>query len=225
MNSLEWLVCNVEPGDNRYFHFSGYGQAYEVAFAEGKVTRARPVPQAASETAQPLIWDEQADSSPGLLPPQNQNDSPPHSVILQSSSGAKPTGPIAHYREALLTHWRTPSWAETRPLSTGHDAYNRIDDEVYSSPHICVTINSQTTQELNTVLAKLPKGCTLTMTLEVTMECVQGPDTLHDIKATVFAWSGFSTQPAHAGAFISAFTSAAEGLNGNLSHHEMLQDI
>ncbi|EUC56639.1 hypothetical protein RSOL_190060, partial [Rhizoctonia solani AG-3 Rhs1AP] len=57
------------------------------------------------------------------------------------------------------------------------------------------------------------------------MEHVQGPDTLHDIKATVFAWSGFSTQPTYAGAFISAFASAAKGANGNVSHRGMLQDI
>ncbi|EUC56672.1 hypothetical protein RSOL_190810 [Rhizoctonia solani AG-3 Rhs1AP] len=60
---------------------------------------------------------------------------------------------------------------------------------------------------------------------KVTMEDVQGPDTLHDIKATVFAWSGFSTQPTYAGAFISTFASAAEGANGNVSHRRMLQDI
>ncbi|CAE6376713.1 unnamed protein product [Rhizoctonia solani] len=286
VNSLEWLVSNVETGDNRYFHFSGYGQAYEVAFAEGKVARARPVPQAGSETAQPSTWDEQPVSSPRTFPPQSQTDCPPHGVILCNNPGAEPTGPITHYREALLTHWKTPSWEETRSSGTKHDAYNRIDDE-----------------ELNAVLAKLPKECTLTMTLDltglqqcvhgarmynvnipflgnrfrggagtslvkpgpesgpsvtnpfsicpapgtslcnlfmppvfhlhsnfkldpkITMEYVQGPNTLHDIKATVFAWSGFSTQPTYAGAFISAFASAAEGANGNISHRGMLQDI
>ncbi|KDN49163.1 hypothetical protein RSAG8_02516, partial [Rhizoctonia solani AG-8 WAC10335] len=117
-DSLEWLVHNTEPGDYRYFHFSGHGQAYEVPPGQGKMARVRP-----------------------------------DGTSLHNISGVESTRPTARFREALLTEWRDPSFKETQSLNIELDAYNRIDDE-----------------ELNTVLAKLPKGCTLT----VTLDCVHG---------------------------------------------------
>ncbi|KDN49164.1 hypothetical protein RSAG8_02517, partial [Rhizoctonia solani AG-8 WAC10335] len=77
----------------------------------------------------------------------------PDGTSLHNISGVESTRPTARFREALLTEWRDPSFKETQSLNIELDAYNRIDDE-----------------ELNTVLAKLPKGCTLT----VTLDCVHG---------------------------------------------------
>ncbi|KDN49158.1 hypothetical protein RSAG8_02511, partial [Rhizoctonia solani AG-8 WAC10335] len=123
-DSLEWLVHNTEPGDYRYFHFSGHGQAYEVPPGQGKMARVRP-----------------------------------DGTSLHNISGVESTGLTAHFREALLTEWKDPSFKEMQSLNFNIelDAYNRIDDE-----------------ELNTALAKLPKGCTLTVTLDSKYDSVHG---------------------------------------------------
>ncbi|KAJ1302721.1 hypothetical protein OPQ81_003036 [Rhizoctonia solani] len=60
---------------------------------------------------------------------------------------------------------------------------------------------------------------------KVRMERVQGPGPLHNVKATIFVWSGYSTSHAQTGVFTSAFTDAAQDLKGDMSHHEVLQDI
>ncbi|KAG8684504.1 hypothetical protein FRC11_012010 [Ceratobasidium sp. 423] len=76
-------------------------------------------------------------------------------------SSSPPGDQIKFYREALLTEWESPSWFEevnsASPIKL--DAHNRIDDE-----------------EFNTMVAKLPKGCILTMTLD----CSHG-GRMHDI--------------------------------------------
>ncbi|CAE7053153.1 unnamed protein product [Rhizoctonia solani] len=172
----------------------------------------------------------------------------------------------------MLTQWGLPpidEMFETQEFDIDLEPHTRISDE-----------------ELNAMIAKLPKGCVLTMTLscfhgrqmhrvilasegpryqepfspvkeqaspfeirsntaprnlfvppafrlysncefdpKIFMERVQGPEPLDGIQATVFAWSGYSTSPDHVEAFTSSFVDVVQGLKGNISQREMLQEV
>ncbi|CCO29833.1 hypothetical protein BN14_03854 [Rhizoctonia solani AG-1 IB] len=135
LDSLEWLVSSAQPGDYRFFHFSGNGQAYEVEECQGRAARTILAPPSATRNTE-------STSSP-----------------LGQQSPSSSTNQTKFYREALLTEWKKPSWRERLEESFSLDDYSRISD-----------------YELNSVLSKLPKGCTLTTTLD----CFHGAQ-MHDI--------------------------------------------
>ncbi|CUA76363.1 hypothetical protein RSOLAG22IIIB_12247 [Rhizoctonia solani] len=142
IESLEWLFDGTEPGDYRYFHFSGHGYAYEVEEGLGKTAKIKPVVSA------PIVYP---DSSP-LTDSEESNWSTPSRVRF--------------YREALLTEWNYPPLSEMLEMQSEGtirlDPYTRISDE-----------------ELNAMIAKLPKGCVLTMTLN----CFHGAQ-MHNVNYT-----------------------------------------
>lgn len=81
-----------------------------------------------------------------------------HSDSIQPTENGEPSSPelesqTKFYREALLAQWKHPDWPEFIKMqaegSVRLDAYTRISDE-----------------ELNTIIAKFPKGCLLTMSLD-----------------------------------------------------------
>ncbi|CAE6439762.1 unnamed protein product [Rhizoctonia solani] len=91
-----------------------------------------------------------------------------HPTTLSEQPSLLPTGQIKFFREALLTEWKHPSFVEElnskNPIEL--DAYNRIDDEVYSAPDTFIITSSRATQEFNTMIAQVPEGCMFTMTLD-----------------------------------------------------------
>ncbi|CAE6412072.1 unnamed protein product [Rhizoctonia solani] len=129
IDSLEWLFESADPGDYRYFHFSGHGYAYEVEEGQGKKAVPRPV-------ASTLVVHPDSNSL-------TDND---------ESSRSAPGNRAKFYREALLTEWKYPPVEELVRMEMSGSLrlieYTRISDE-----------------ELNVMIAKLPKGCVLTVTL------------------------------------------------------------
>ncbi|KAG8684014.1 hypothetical protein FRC08_013945 [Ceratobasidium sp. 394] len=64
MDSLDWLVAGVEPGDYRFFHFSGHG--VRVASEKGKGKEARKVyegtrPKSDDTERWPFFWKSPSD--------------------------------------------------------------------------------------------------------------------------------------------------------------------
>ncbi|KEP48256.1 ICE-like protease (caspase) p20 domain protein [Rhizoctonia solani 123E] len=127
IDSLKWLFDSAEPGDYRYFHFSGHGHAYEVEGGQGKTAKIKPVVSA---------------------PVEYLNSSPLTGGEGSNWSAAK--SQVKFYREALLTEWSYTPWEDMLKMQTKGslrlDAYTRISDE-----------------EFNAMIAKLPKGCVLTV--------------------------------------------------------------
>ncbi|CAE7179964.1 unnamed protein product [Rhizoctonia solani] len=252
LDSLKWLFDSAEPGDYRYFHFSGHGYAYEVEEGQGKIARAKPVTS--------TLVDQ--DSSV-LIESEEQN---PSATKSQDK----------FYREALLTQWGVPPIDEMPKMQEFNlDPSTKISDEEFNArisklPKGCVltmTLSCFHGMQMHNVIfasggpryrkpilpmneqegdrsASSPfeiRSNTAPRNLfvppvfrlysnyefdpKVIMERVQGPDPLDGVQATVFGWSGYSTSPDHVGAFTSTFTDVVQGLKGNISQREMLQEV
>ncbi|CEL56098.1 hypothetical protein RSOLAG1IB_07551 [Rhizoctonia solani AG-1 IB] len=250
LDSLEWLVGGAQPGDYRFFHFSGHGQAYKVEEGQGRKARVVLAPPGASENTES---------------PATENQSPPPIVDRTE-----------FYREGLLTEWKRPFWKEKLKESFSADDYSRIND-----------------YELSSVLAKLPKGCTLTTTLDcfhgaqmhdinaerenypklvkrliqaltdaqdvpsdfgmsayskpslynwfvppafylhsdyvyepkVKMERLDEYKPFKDVQATVISWSGYYASKDHIGTFTSAFTNAVQEMDGDVSNSKLYEQV
>ncbi|CAE6489023.1 unnamed protein product [Rhizoctonia solani] len=113
MEGLEWLVQGAQPGDYRYFHFSGHGDAFETTKEVGKEARRIPGGRFAPGKDDPeriSFGSKKSDQINKRIKEQEINE-----------------GDITYYNEALVTTYSTPLHELTDPVE--RENYNRVRDE------------------------------------------------------------------------------------------------
>ncbi|CAE6530727.1 unnamed protein product [Rhizoctonia solani] len=117
--SLEWLVEGAQPGDYRYFHFSGHGVAFENKSGQGKV--ARVIPES--------LADRKADDSE-VIPLDssdlNEGGTASDQRGTRISRQKVPLNELKCYNEAMLTLWESPSLEERAYIMRGHIGQNYV---------------------------------------------------------------------------------------------------
>ncbi|KAF8753639.1 hypothetical protein RHS01_06682 [Rhizoctonia solani] len=126
----------------------------------------------------------------------------------------------------LITEWRYPMLGEEIEELFRSDDHSKISDYVclYFSPALFPSLRAA--QELYAVLAKLLKGCTLTMSLDIKMERIDEPELFKDVKAKIFMWSGYNTLKDRVGGFASVGTlGAVQEVEGTVSNAALYENV
>ncbi|CAE6529688.1 unnamed protein product [Rhizoctonia solani] len=238
MDSLEWLFHSAESGDYRYFHFSGHGYAYEVE--DGEVTHDKHDCSPAlgspfkfyreallTEWEYPS-WEDMIKrqlKEPIKLDAENRIDAEElNAMINKLPEGCTLTVTLDCFHGARMYNinykppqglsvrrggmgWPIAAPGRNQPITDPFDVYPSV-----SPRNLCVPPAFYLYSDFS-------------FDPSITMEWVQGPDPLTGVQAIVHVWSGYSTSLPQAGTFTSAFTSAVQQLEGDISQRDMFREI
>ncbi|CUA67478.1 hypothetical protein RSOLAG22IIIB_03130 [Rhizoctonia solani] len=239
IDSLEWLSHGAEPGDHRYFHFSGHGYAYEVDEEEGKMARVSEQPSLSpfgdhikfyreallTNWETPNLLEIAESEGPIMLDAYNRiNDEELKAMVSKFPKGCILTMTLDCFHGAQMRDviFEEPTGQIERRGEVGWP----IDEPEPSEPTTNPSNAYPDTSPCNLFVPPVFRLYSdFNFDPNVTMESVPGPGVLDGVQAKVCVWSGYSNSLAQSGVFTSAFASTVEGLTSDVSHREVFQEL